>query len=462
MPIARHWEVFAVSAVTVFMMSLDGTLVPVALPTIQDSFPGSTDAEISWVLTGYTIVMAALVVAAGRIGDRTGRRRLFMLGTAAYAAGSALAAASGVLWMLVAARVLQGLGAALVFPSSLGLMLVAWPATRRTQGISLWIMIGALAGALGPTVGGAIVAGPGWRAAFLMNVVIGVVVLVRAPKVLVDTARKEDAELPDPVGTLLLALTLGLTTLLIVQARPWGLDDPRIILAAVIVVVGVPALVARSTSHPAPAIDLDLLGLRSFRAALATSTFLAMALVANFVIMAQFLADVWGFSTLEAGLAITPFPVTASLVSLFCDRLSSRYGHRALIVGGLATMIVGLAWLAAFVTADQNYWISFFPAMVLLGSGGWGLAVTLTNSAPVGDMTDENFGVGTGLLMTSRQVGGILGVALYFGLFGDPAPGELLSSFRSSWLLLVGIGALSLLSATRLPPRATVPVAAVS
>jgi len=227
----RHLVVFGIALTAVFALSFDSTLVPIALRDIGHGVGETTPSHLSWISTTYTIALASSVVAIGRIGDRTGRRRIFLIGFSLFLAGALIAGTATTFNQILLGRTVQGFGAACVFPSSLGLVLAAWPTNEATKVIAAWTAVGGIAGAIGPAVGSALVDGLGWRSAFLVHIVIGVPALFLAQRVLVETERHVGGSLPDMVGSILLAVVLGLLALVLAQARTWGFSDDRIVFA---------------------------------------------------------------------------------------------------------------------------------------------------------------------------------------------------------------------------------------
>jgi EmrB/QacA subfamily drug resistance transporter len=446
-----HWRVFTVVASAVAMASMDGGMVPILFKDIQTSFPDTAPTTLSWVFTAYTIGLAAFVVASGRLADRTGRRRMFLIGGATFVVGSAMSGLAPSAGVLIAARFVEGTGHALFTPASLGLILAAWPEHRRTAAIGAWIAVGGIASGVGPTVGAAFVELSDWRFAFFLNVVIGIPVLLRGRRILVEDERRADADIPDPVGIALLTVSLGLMALVIVQGRTWGWTDPKILVSAVTCVVLGAAFAWRSAHHPAPVLDIALLRRRTYRVSLVVSTLIACSMMANLVMQVRFLEDAWGYSTLKAGLAVTPLPVFAGLSAPFAGRLALRFGHRTVILVGVAMTTLGLLAYAVLPDESPDYVTEFLPGVVLAGVGTWGLAVSMINAAAVTDMSTENFGVGTAVLQTARQTGGIVGVALFFGLFGTPATEDVADVFSRLWLGFAILPAIGFLLALRLP-----------
>jgi EmrB/QacA subfamily drug resistance transporter len=368
-----------------------------------------------------------------------------------FVIGSALSGLAPTPAVLIAARFVEGTGHALFTPASLGLILDAWPSERRTQAIAAWIAVGGIASGVGPTVGAVLVDQADWRVAFFLNVIIGVPVLLRARRVLDRNFVRTDTRLPDPIGIGLLTVSLGLLTLVIVQGRAWGWTDPKIAGSAIACVLLGVAFARRSAHHPAPVLDIDLLRSRTYRVSLGVSALVSMAMFANLVMQAQFLEDAWGYSTLKAGLAVTPLPVLAGITAPFAGRLAGRYGHRTVILVGVALTALGLFAYALLPDATPDYFTEFLPGVALTGIGTWGLAISMINAAAVSDMSTENFGVGTAVLQTVRQTGGILGVALFFGFVGTPTGSEIVDTYSHLWLWFAALPTVGFVLALRLP-----------
>lgn len=430
-----HWRVFTVVTASVAMASMDGGMIPLVFSDIRREFADTPQTTLAWVFTAYSIGLASFVVAAGRLADRTGRRRMFLIGTALFVVGSALCAVAPSPGFLIAARLVQGSGHAIFTPASLGLILVAWPENRRTQAIAAWITIGGIASGIGPTLGAVIVQTWNWRVAFGVNVVIGVPTLWRAFRLKIDTERHADALLPDPVGIVLLSSALACVALVIVQGRAWGWGDTKIVAAGVLAVVLSTLFALRSKGHAAPVLDMVLLRSRTYRLSLVVSMLVTGPMNANLVMQPRFLEDAWHYSKLHAGIAVSPLPVLAGLAAPFASRYATRYGHRSAIILGTAMTSVGLLGYGLLPGNVPHYWVNFFPGVALAGVGTWGFAISMINAAAVTDMSAENFGVGIAILQTFRQIGGMLGTAVFFGLYGNSAPADALVTLKHIWLI---------------------------
>jgi NTE family protein len=447
--------VFGSAATAVFALSFDSTLLPIALRDIGSGVGETTPSHLSWLSTTYTIAMAASVVAIGRIGDRTGRRRLFLLGFTLFLVGALVAGTATTFTQVLIGRSIEGLGAACVFPSSLGLVLAAWPANQATRAIAAWTAVGGVAGAIGPAVGSALVDGLGWRSAFLVHLVIGVPALLVARRVLVETERHHESSLPDMVGALLVAIVLGSLALVLAQARTWGFSDDRIVVALIVIAITLPLLVWRCTRHPAPVVEPHMLRLRTYRRTVVLCVFVAGAIFANFVMMPQYLGTVWGYSTFRVGMAIVPFSIAASITAVWGGRISTRLDEKWLLALGITIMAVAMAWLRFVPDETPDYWTEFFPAIIMTGVGGWGMALSMLNCVGARELDNSNYGVGMGILMTMRQVGSLAGVATAFGILGDIAltSTTAIDRIRQVWLLLIPVFLVSAVATLRLPAR---------
>src|SRR4051794_32453857 len=280
----RTSVIFAVTALGAFMAALDLSIVNVAFPDLEASYPNASQASLAWVITAYAIVFGALLVTGGRAGDRSGRRRTFMSGLMVFLGGSFLCGVALNVPMLVVSRALQGAGAAFLVPASVALLIGAYPVERRMQMVALWGGVGALAVATGPSLGAAIVSAGGWRWAFFVNVPIGIALLGLGRRALTESRPDESTARPDYLGVVLITAALGALVLAISEGATWGWTDPRIVGAFIVAVVSGVLFVRRCARHPEPVVDLALFSDRSF----------VTANVATFVYAAGFFAMLLG------------------------------------------------------------------------------------------------------------------------------------------------------------------------
>ena len=448
----RQRTVFVVTALGAFMASLDLSIVNVAFPALEHSFPHDSRATLAWVITGYGIVFGALLVTAGRTADRLGSRRVFFAGLAVFCTGSALCALAPSVPLLVAGRVVQGVGAAALLPSSLGLLLGAYPQDRRSQVVALWGGVGALAVATGPSFGAALVAAGGWRWVFLVNVPIGVAAWLVGRTVLTPSRPAASGATPDYLGVVLISMALALLVLGISEGPTWGWSSAAVVGSfAGAGAVGLTFL-RRSSRHQEPVLDLTLFRSRSFSVANAATFLYAMGFFAMLLGNILFLTSVWHYSILKAGLAVTPGPLVVAVVSGPAGRLAGRVGFRRVLLAGFVVFVAGLSWYATRVGLHPDYLGVWLPATLITGLG-IGLTFPVLSAAAVSSLHAERFAVGSAVNQTARQVGGAFGVALLVVILGAPAGAEAaLASFHHLWFYCAGTAALAGLLCTLLAP----------
>lgn len=455
---ASPGKVFAIVAVGVFLAALDLFIVNIAFPAIRTDFPGSSISDVSWVLNVYAIVFAALLVPAGKLGDILGRRRIFVVGLLAFGLGSALCAAAPSLEFLIGARVLQGAGAAAVTPTSLGLLLPAFPATRRAVAIGGWAAIGAVGAAAGPPLGG-LLTEISWHWIFVVNVPLALITALVGMRVLSEIRDPAKPPLPDALGTALLIGAVALLTLGLVQGPDWGWDSRVVGSLAGSVLVGA-VFVARSSRHPAPVLELSILRVPAF----ALGTVSAALFFASFAVMLLssviFLTEVWGYSELEAGLALAPGPLAAAAFAPVSGRLANRFGPGPIGAIGALAFAVGTGWWIWQLGLQSAYAADFLPGM-LIGGIGVGLVLPSFTIAATATLPPARLATGIGAQTTFRQIGAALGVAAFVAILGTPAPDRVLAAFDDTRVFMAasaGIAALALLSIRRPTTAASEPV----
>jgi EmrB/QacA subfamily drug resistance transporter len=434
--LAHRWRVLIVVSAAVFMASLDLFIVNIAFPAIAEDFGGTSLGSLSWVLNAYAIVFAALLVPAGRTADRLGRKRSFIAGIVLFTVASALCAAAPTVELLVAARVLQAVGAASLFPTSLALLLPEFPLSERRTAVSIWAAVGGVAAAAGPPVGGLLVQA-GWQLVFLVNVPIGIALFVFAVRILSETREPAGTPRPDLLGAGLLTAAIGTLTFAIVKAADWGWGDARIVglLAAAVLLLG--AFWLRSTHHPAPVVEPALLEQRSFAFANLGALLFFMAFGAMLLSSVLFLTSVWGESVLRAGLQIAPGPAMAALFAVPAGLLAARVGERVTGAAGALLFGVGGVWWLTQIGATPDYAGAFLPGM-LIGGAGVGLVIPSLTSAATSALPADRFATGSAVLSMSRQIGVALGVAVLVSIIGTPAPGEALDRFTDGYGFMTG------------------------
>jgi EmrB/QacA subfamily drug resistance transporter len=449
----------AVSSLAVFAVFLDTTVLFVAFPDIVRSFPEVAPSQLSWVLNGYTIVFAALLIPLGKLADRRGHRAMFLLGSALFTLASLLCAVAPGAWTLVAARVVQAVGGAALVPSSLALVLRATPRDRIPVALALWGATGAVAGAVGPTLGAALIEAGGWRWVFLVNLPVGVATVVLGRRTLSESS-DPSSRLPAPLGAALLIAGSVLVTLGLVRGEDWGWASASTIGSAAVGIVVLAVFVVHQRRTAAPTIDLALFRVRNFGWGNAATAAFAIAFTAMFLSSILYLTQVWRWSILKAGLGVAPGPALVAVLAPFLGRLAGRVGQRPLLVAGGALFAAGGAWRLVALDATPSYLGSWLPPLLLTGVG---VALCLPQlSSVVGQaLPPDRLGVGGAVNQAVRQFGGTVGVALTIALTaGAAGVVDALTRFdRVWWVLVIGGVATSLLSIPLRTRRAASPEA---
>jgi MFS family permease len=370
--------------------------------------------------------------------------------------------------LLVAARVLQALGAAALFPTSLALLLPEFEPAQRRTAVAIWAAAGGVAAAAGPPVGGLLVQA-GWPLVFLVNVPIGIVLLVFALRTLRETREPAGTPAPDLGGALLLTGAIGSLTFGIVKAADWGWGDSRTLAMLAVAAALLVAFGLRSASHAAPVVEPGLLRVRSFALANLGALLFFMAFGAMLLGSVLFLTGVWHESVLRAGLQIAPGPATAALFAVPAGLLAARVGERVTGALGALLFAAGGAWWLSRIGATPNYAGAFLPGMVI-GGAGVGLVIPSLTSAATSSLPPDRFATGSAVLSMSRQIGVALGIAVLVSVVGTPAPGQAVDSFKDGYTFItavalaaaVVIGLIGRLGEAAQPVRAAAAVAAES
>jgi EmrB/QacA subfamily drug resistance transporter len=448
--------IVGVLSLAAFMSSLDLFIVNLAFPYISRDFHGSSLDSLSWVLNGYSILFAAVLVPAGRWADRIGRRRMFVAGLVVFTLGSVFSGLSVNVTLLIIARLVQAIGAGMMVPASLSLLLAAVPGHARAQAIGTWSAIGALGAALGPVIGGFLVE-LSWRWVFWINIPVGIVAVVLAFKVLPESRDETVNSRPDMLGAVLVALAAGSLALALVKAPSWGwtsLDFFGLLVLAVASSIGV---VVRSARHDAPVVDLKLLESRSFNGAILASIAYYAGFGAFLLGMVEFLTGVWHFSAIQAGLAIAPGPLMVlPFARLVAPRLSAKLGGagRVAVIGCFVNVAAQSLWLTQM-QLHAAYATHLLPAQ-LLGGAGVGLTIPSLIGAGTASIPPARFGTGSGVLNMARQIGTVLGVAGLIAVLAGLNVADPVASFRHGTELVIGFFALAgVTSAVLLSRRVT-------
>jgi len=446
------------TSLAVFAVFLDTTILFVAFPSISADFSSVSTSALSWVLNAYTIVFAAALIPAGRLADRIGRRRTFLGAVVVFTAASILCGLAPNVGLLVAARILQALGAAALVPASLALVLQTFPREKIPVAVAIWGAVGAVAGAAGPTLGALVVENLGWRWAFFINLPVGIVSLFIGWRVLPEGREANPGRLPDPLGVVLLASGLALAAFAIVQTESWGWASSGFLVTFGAAVILIAVFLWRCSTVSNPLLDLSLFESRSFRWANAGTLAFSVGFNAMFLGNVLFFTEVWRYSILRAGLAISVGPLIVAVTAPLFGRLAGRIGQRALLIPGGLVWAAGGALLISTVERSPAYLTTYLPAVALTGLGV-SLCLPQLSSASVQGLPPDRFGSGSAVNQAIRNLGGTFGVALVVAFLAVESPTDPLAGFHRVWWLLVlsglSVSALSLLLPRRVTPQST-------
>jgi EmrB/QacA subfamily drug resistance transporter len=453
-PSVRPGMVLVTLSVAAFMASLDLFIVNVAFPDIARDFAGSSLGDLSWILSGYAVLYAALLVPLGRLADRYGRLNGFLFGLGLFAAASAACAVSQNLWSLIAFRGLQAVGAAALTPTSLGLLLAATAPERRVRAVRAWAAIGTLAAAMGPVIGGVLVQAS-WRWVFLVNVPFGVVGLFAARRYVPDSRDLSVTRVPDLLGAALVAVGIGSLALGLVKGPDWGWTSAGVLGAFALAAMSLVGFWQRSSRHPRPVVELALLRVRAFAWSNATAVLFSAAFGAGLLAAVLWLETVWGWSALKTGLAIAPGPMMVPIFTFLAQRLSGRVPAGVLTSVGSALFGVGVLTVSLSVGAHPDYARDFLPGW-LIGGVGVGFAFPTIISAATADLPAERTSTGSAIVSMSRQIGIVLGVSGFVAVLGVPHGFDAVhGGFQHAWWTIAGVSALAAVSAVWMSPSKT-------
>jgi EmrB/QacA subfamily drug resistance transporter len=434
-----------------FLAFLDATVTNLAVPALTHDFGGVSITSLSWVVTLYTTVFAALLAPAGRMADVLGRRQLYVLGVITFTAASLAAALAPAFWVVLLARAAQGAGAAAMMPASLAFVLAEAPPEMRTKAIGLWSAAASAAAAIGPALGGVIVDALGWRALFVINLPLGAVlarVALRRPPTPAQHER-----VPDLTGTALLTVGVGMLVLAITEGQHWGWVRPPTLACLLAAIAGLGVGLMRASRHPAPAVEVRLWRSRTYATANVVSALFGAALYSALLLGVLVLVEVWHYSELQAGLAVTPGAVASAAVGICIGRLDRRPSPRALAAGGAAAIGLVSAGLGLWLPAQPHFISLWLPTICVSGAGMGAVSVGVSTAAAL-SVAPNRFAAATGLNVAARQIGGALGVAVLAVLLAGRSAGGGSAPFAHVYLFgaAASLAAAVLASRLRIPP----------
>lgn len=409
-PKDNPWRVLLYTCAAVFIVTLDATILFVAFPAIRASYPHTSPADLSWVLNAYTIVVGAMLVPAGAYADKFGRKKIFLIGVPIFTAGSLLCGVSQGVWFLIAARALQGLGAALLTPTSLSLVLGEFQREKRAVAIAVWGAVAALAAAVGPALGSAIIHSLTWRWVFFINLPIGVWSWVQGRRVFNEGRLESNAPVPRLVAVGQIALAVALVSLAIVQGKGWGWVNSKTLLAAGAGLTLFLLFVSADLRSRAPLVDWSLFQSKNFRFSNYATFVFTAAFSAMFLGNVLFLKELWQYSTMQIGLAMTVGPLCVIPSALLTGKYAGKHGHaKPLLVGGLLYAASGVIRLVTL-KSDPDFLLLWLPTAILSGFGVGMIFPSLSSSATF-DLPPTRYSIGSGVNNSIRQLGSVFGIA---------------------------------------------------
>jgi EmrB/QacA subfamily drug resistance transporter len=467
----RKWWTLVAVSFGLFMIMLDNTVVNVALPSIRADL-GISISELEWVVNAYALTFGVLLLSGGKLADLLGRRRIFIAGLVIFTAASLWCGLADSAESLIAARSVQGVGAALLNPATLSIITATFPPRQRGTAIGIWAGVSALALAIGPMVGGILTERINWSWIFFVNIPVGVLAIVAA-RLFVDetrdTSREQRLDLPGLVSS---AVGLFALTYALIETNTYAWGSTRVLGLLAVAAVSLVAFVLLESRQRLPMLDLSLFRNPSFAGANAAMALVGLAMFGIFFFNSLFIQNILGYSAIETGATFLPMTVLIILVAPFAGRLSDRIGPRWLMGAGMTLLTVSLL---LFGTLDEGstFW-AIVPGLVV-GGLGMGLTMAPTTAAAMGSVPVDKAGVGSAVINSMRQVGGSLGIAVMGTLIATTVTvGQLSPAYPSQFVdgyhralfagaaLLLGGAVLSVLTVRprRRPEPETVPAQA--
>jgi len=419
-PETRKWWTLGAVAFGLFMIMLDNTVVNVALPAIQEDL-GVGLSELEWIVTGYALTFAALMLTGGKLADLLGRRLIFVVGLAVFTVSSLACGLAGSGDVLIAARIVQGAGAALMNPATLSIITATFPPHQRGTAIGMWAGVSALALAIGPLVGGLLTQHASWHWIFFINVPIGLIAIA-ASFVLIDESRDtSEVQRLDLPGLLTSAIGLFSLTYGLIEGNTYGWTSARILVAFAVAVVALVTFIMLERHQRTPMLDLSLFRNRTFAGANAVMLLVALAMFGVFFFVSLYMQNILGYSAVQAGAAFLPMTLLIVLIAPLAGRTSDRFGSRWLMGAGMTLLATQLFYFSRL-GLHESYW-TLLPAMLI---GGVGMASVMTPSAAaaMSGVPVDKAGVGSAVLNSARQVGGSVGIALIGAIIAHEAAGR--------------------------------------
>lgn len=426
--------IFSVLCVGYVVTSLDMMIVNVAFPALQEDFSGYDTAALSWTLNAYTITFAALLVPAGRIADQVGRRRGFLFGLVLFTVASALCAAAPTLPLLVAARILQAVGAAALVPTSMGLLLQVYPKELQQSAVRNWTAIGGIAAAMAPIIGGLLVE-IDWRWIFLINIPLGVAAVVVGRRTLPANATTP-GPIPDITGAVAVAASCSALVLALVQGPSAGWGSATTLLGFVVFALFAVLAVVRNRRHVTPVIPMHLMKLPAYVRANISALVFSAAFSAMLLSLMLWTQEVRGYSAVQTGLSIAPGTILMPIFAVLTGRIVKAIGAPTTAAVGCLLLAGGIAWWAMWIDGSHPYVVAVLPGAILAPVGTIIANAALTGIV-AGSLPAADYAAGSGVNLMLRQLGFAVGVAAFMAVYGKPGTDHVSHAFRNGWYFAI-------------------------
>jgi len=446
------WRSLAIGAAGYVLVGFNSTATNIAFGDIVDSFPSVPETTTAFVSSGYLIGTAAFLPIAGRIADRRGRVRVFLLGIALFGLAALLSAIAPTVWILIAARVLQSLGGALVIPASLSMVLPLFPVGRRSSAVAAWAAAGPVSAAIAPSASAAVLEVLDWRWLYFLSAPVSVAVFLVGLRVLKEAGPVESGGRLDIVGTALGTAGIALVVFAVGKGKDWGWTSVLTVGCLVVSAACIVGFLLQSRRHSEPLINLSLFRERAVWMANLANTLVSLTSLSIWLVWPLYLKRVWGYSNLEIGLSLTAGPIAAATMTLVGGRVADRVGHRWPIQIGSVIMVFAVAWCWLVLDQDGSFVTSFLPGILMFGFG-WGLSSPTMNSYALAAVAERSWGEMNAAFNMLRNVAGAVGVAAAVAFVGDSDRIDIIAAFDRAFAFFFVSTLLGALAIVVLYPR---------
>jgi EmrB/QacA subfamily drug resistance transporter len=443
-----------------FMAFLDLSVVNIAFPSILKHFSGTSIDTLTWIVSGYAVIFAAMLTPAGRLADTLGRRKVFLFSLLGFTLASLLCGTAPTVGWLITARFLQGALAAGMIPAALGLILSTTPRERIPKAIGAWSAAAGFSAVVGPAIGGLLVEAFGWRSVFVINGPIGLILFFLALRALPRHLPATGTKLPDMVGTVALALGIGGVVTALTEGEKWGWSSGKTIGVLVAGLVLAAAAWIRSRNHDAPAIDVSLWASKKYAMCNVASAILGASMFAWLLGAPLYAATIWHWSILTTAAALTIGAVASMIGSTLAGNIKKPGMQRRIAITGILMFAASNAiWASSLYGAEPRFWVAWVPSG-LLGGGGLGLSLSALSSAAATAVPPMKFAAGVGMNLTARQVGGALGTAMLAAIMASHAHPGSIDAFHKVYAVSTVIALLAAIAALGVVDPKPAPTAA--